>query len=413
MEGSLAVIYTELILIIILLFLSGFFSSSEVVFFGTNKLVLKKYSQRKLYGLVDRLISKPREILVSILIGNEIVNVLISAYGTKIFVSHLGEKGTTLSAPILSLLIFLFGEVIPKNVVFPFATFLSFIYALPFYVIHTLLTPIRFLFKKSIDTLIPFNNEDKRQEEILWEVFELGYGRGLFGEEEKRIVEKALSIKETTVKEVMTPRPDLFILEEDSKVGDVYLEILRRKHSRIPLYSKDPDNITGVLFVKDLIPFSEKVQRSLKEFKREVLIVPEVMLLRDLLVEMRKNNSQIAVVVGEHGQLTGLLTLGNILRFLFESFPESWGEDVLQVGKGVYKTYGWVPVETLSKKLGFELPEDYEYDTIGGFAMKHLAKVPEEGDEFEYCGYKFVIDKMEGNRIISLLVLALEEQEVL
>jgi putative hemolysin len=84
----------------------------------------------------------------------------------------------------------------------------------------------------------------------------------------------------------------------------------------------------------------------------------------------------------------------------------------LQVGKNVYKTYGWVPVENLSKKLCFELPEDYEYDTIGGFTMKHLSKVPEEGDEFEYGGYKFVVDKMEGNRIISLLVVALQEQEV-
>jgi putative hemolysin len=412
MEGSSAVIYTELLLFLFLLFLSGFFSSAEVVFFGTNRFLLKKYSQRRFYSLVSRLLSKPREILVSILIGNEIVNVLISAYGTKLFVSQLGEKGATLSALTVSMLIFLFGEVIPKNVAFPFATVLSFIYALPFYIIHTLLTPVRFLFKKSVDALMPFDKEDKKPEEVFWEVFDLGYGRGLFGEEEKRMVEKALSIKETTVKEVMTPRPDLFILEEGSKVGEVYPEILRRKHSRIPLYSKDPDNITGVLFVKDIVPFSENAQRSLKEFKRDVLIVPEVMLLRNLLMEMRRSNSQIAVVVDEHGQLTGLITLGNILRFLFESFPESWEEDVLQVGKGVYKTYGWVPVENLSKRLGFELPEDYEYDTIGGFAMKHLSKVPEEGDEFEYGGYKFVIDKMEGNRIISLLVVALEEQEV-
>jgi putative hemolysin len=412
MEGSSAVIYTELLLFLFLLFLSGFFSSAEVVFFGTNRFLLKKYSQRRFYSLVSRLLSKPREILVSILIGNEIVNVLISAYGTKLFVSQLGEKGATLSALTVSMLIFLFGEVIPKNVAFPFATVLSFIYALPFYIIHTLLTPVRFLFKKSVDALMPFDKEDKKPEEVFWEVFDLGYGRGLFGEEEKRMVEKALSIKETTVKEVMTPRPDLFILEEGSKVGEVYPEILRRKHSRVPLYSKDPDNITGVLFVKDIVPFSENAQRSLKEFKRDVLIVPEVMLLRNLLMEMRRSNSQIAVVVDEHGQLTGLITLGNILRFLFESFPESWEEDVLQVGKGVYKTYGWVPVENLSKRLGFELPEDYEYDTIGGFAMKHLSKVPEEGDEFEYGGYKFVIDKMEGNRIISLLVVALEEQEV-
>jgi Hemolysins and related proteins containing CBS domains len=257
MEGSSAVIYTELLLFLFLLFLSGFFSSSEVVFFGTNRFLLRKYFQRRFYSLVNRLLSKPREILVSILIGNEIVNVLISAYGTKLFISHLGEKGATISAPILSMLIFIFGEVIPKNVAFPFATVISFIYALPFYVVHTLLIPIRLLFKKSVDALMHFDKEDKKPEEVFWEVFDLGYGRGLFGEEEKKMVERSLSIRETTVKEVMTPRPDLFILEEDSKVGEVYPEILRRKHSKIPLYSKEPDNITGVLFVKDIVPFSE------------------------------------------------------------------------------------------------------------------------------------------------------------
>ncbi|NAZ23705.1 MAG: DUF21 domain-containing protein, partial [Thermocrinis sp.] len=101
MEGSSVVIYTELILFLFLLFLSGFFSSSEVVFFGTNRFLLRKYSQRRFYSLVNKLLAKPKEILVSILIGNEIVNVLISAYGTKLFISHLGEKGATISAPIL------------------------------------------------------------------------------------------------------------------------------------------------------------------------------------------------------------------------------------------------------------------------------------------------------------------------
>jgi putative hemolysin len=98
MEGSSVVIYTELLLFLLLLFLSGFFSSSEVVFFGTNRFLLRKYSQRRFYSLVNKLLAKPKEILVSILIGNEIVNVLISAYGTKLFISHFGEKGTTISA---------------------------------------------------------------------------------------------------------------------------------------------------------------------------------------------------------------------------------------------------------------------------------------------------------------------------
>jgi Mg2+/Co2+ transporter CorB len=136
--------------------------------------------------LVNRLLSKPREILVSILIGNEIVNVLISAYGTKLFVSHLGEKGATISAPILSMLIFIFGEVIPKNVAFPFATVLSFIYAVPFYVVHTLLTPIRLLFKKSVDALIPLDEGKKSRRRLFGRFLTLATTGGSLARRKRR-----------------------------------------------------------------------------------------------------------------------------------------------------------------------------------------------------------------------------------
>jgi len=414
MEDSFVAIYTKLVLFIFLLYLSGFFSSSEVVFFGANRYLLRKYSGSKLYNSANKLLSKPREVLLSILIGNEVVNVLLSAYGTKLFVSRFGEGGATLSALLVSFLIFIFGEVLPKNIVLHFATRLSLFYSVPFYLIHTLLYPLRVLFSRSVRNLLPMTDGDESmdKERIFWDIFDMGYGKGLFSEEEKKMVEKAISIKETTAKEIMTPRPDLFLLDEEKTVQEVYPEIIERKHSRIPVYSQSPDNITGIVIVKEIVPFEKNLNKKLKEFRKESLIVPEVMTLRDLIVEMRTNNSQMVIVVGEHGELAGIITIGDILEFLFEEFPESWEKDFQQVGKGVYKIYGWVDVETVSKRLGIELPEDYEYDTIGGFVMKNLAKVPEEGDEFEYGGYKFVVDKMEGNRVISLLALTLEEQRV-
>jgi len=410
MEGSSAAIYTELTIFMFLLYLSGFFSSSEVVFFGANRHILRKYSHSKLYRLTSRLLSKPRKVLLSILVGNEIVNVLLSAYGTKVFVSYFGEKGATFSAPLISFLIFVFGEVLPKNIVLPFSTYLSLIYSVPFYIAYLVLSPLRIILEKFVPMMD--SEEKKDYQKVFWEMFYAGYEKGLFDEEEKKMVEKAMSIKETTVREIMTPRPNVFILDEQKTVGEVFEEIISKKHSRIPLYSQNPDNITGTLFVKDVIPFSENANKKLADFKRDALVVPEVMVLEDLIVEMRSSNAQMAVVVGEHGEFSGIVTVGNILRFLFERFPENWEDGMQQVGKRAYRVYGWVDVETVSKRLGIELPEDYEYDTIAGFVMNNLAKVPEEGDEFEYDGYKFVIDKMEGNRVISVLVLNLEEQKV-
>ncbi|MGC8852863.1 MAG: DUF21 domain-containing protein, partial [Hydrogenobacter sp.] len=179
MEGSSLVTFTELSILLFLLFLSGFFASSEVVFFGANRYLLRRYSSKKLYKLLNKLLSKPRELLLSILIGNEVVNVLISSYGTKLFVDTFGKKGATFSAFLMSFLIFLFGEVIPKNLVLPFTTRLSLFYAPIFYVFHTAFLPIRKLFFTQIERILNFfemeGMEEKRKtDQVFWEIFEMG-----------------------------------------------------------------------------------------------------------------------------------------------------------------------------------------------------------------------------------------------
>ncbi len=417
MEGSSLVTFTELSILLFLLFLSGFFASSEVVFFGANRYLLRRYSSKKLYKLLNKLLSKPRELLLSILIGNEVVNVLISSYGTKLFVDTFGKKGATFSAFLMSFLIFLFGEVIPKNLVLPFTTRLSLFYAPIFYVFHTAFLPIRKLFFTQIERILNFFEmegiEEKRKtDQVFWEIFEMGYSEGLFSAEERDLVERAMSLDDLLVKEVMTPRPDIFALDEESTVAEVFEKIIEKKHSRIPVFKETLDNITGIVYVKDIIPFEENANKKLKEFKRPALFIPEISSITTLLKEMRSSGMQIAIVVGEHGEVSGLITLHDVLKRLLGSMPEVWEEDTVRISKGIYKVYGWADIEKVAKTVGFSLPEEYEYDTVGGFVMANLSKVPEEGDEFEYEGFKFVVDKMEGNRIVSLYIMTTESQKV-
>ncbi|MFN3814460.1 MAG: transporter associated domain-containing protein, partial [Aquificaceae bacterium] len=142
------------------------------------------------------------------------------------------------------------------------------------------------------------------------------------------------------------------------------------------------------------------------------LFVPEMLGVMSLLKEMRESSTQMAIVVGEHGEVVGLVTIHDIAEVVFGHVPETWEEDLVKISKGIYKVYGWADVEKVAKVVGFELPEEYEYDTVGGFVMANLSKVPEEGDEFEYNNFKFRVDKMEGNRIVSLFVMAQEEEKV-
>ncbi|WP_340694786.1 hemolysin family protein [Hydrogenobacter thermophilus] len=416
MEDSSNAIYTEILLIVFLLLLSGFFSSSEIVFFGANRYLLKRYSKSKAYSLLRKLLSKPRELLFSVLIGNEVVNVLISSYGTKIFVDTFGKKGAILSVLVMSLLIFVIGEVMPKNLVLPFTTRLSLLYSPIFYVFHTLFAPVRLLFARWVERLLgssePSAEEKKKVDQVFWEIFEMGHYANLFSTEEREAVERAMSLDEVLVKEIMTPRPDIFALDEDLTVEKAYSKIIEKKHSRIPIFKGDLDNITGIVYVKDIVPIYENTNKKLKDFKKEVLFVPEILNVINLLKEMRVSGVQIALVVGEHGEVAGLVTIHDILKRLLGSVPEVWEEDTVRISKSTYRVYGWADIEKVAKIIGFNLPEEYEYDTVGGFVMANLSKVPEEGDEFEYDGFKFIVDKMDGNRIVSLYIMALEGERV-
>ncbi|MFN3870344.1 MAG: hemolysin family protein [Aquificaceae bacterium] len=415
MEGSSPAIYTEILIFIFLLFLSGFFSSSEVVFFGANRYILKLRQYKRVYSALLKLLSKPREVLLTILLGNELVNILISSYGTKLFVEGLGPKGATIAVLFSSTLIFLFGEVLPKNLVLPFTTRLAPIYYVPFILVYKLMHPIRSLLTLPVDRLvdmIKIEEKEKPTRESFMELLELGIAMDYFDRKDAEVVEKAAVLEEISVKEIMTPKPDMFLLPEDITLEEALEKIIENKHGKVPLYSQSPDHIVGILHVKEAVPTKENLRKKLGDFKKPALFVPEILNLKALIREMKEKGTQVALVVGEHGELAGLVSLYDIMKYLFGEFKESWEEDILKVSKKAYLVNGWTDVERVAKEVGFSLPEDYEYDTIGGFVMAMLSKVPEEGDQFVYDGFKFVVDKMEGNRIVNLFITSTEEERL-
>ena len=414
MEGSFTAIYTDILVFVFLLLASGFFASSEVVFFSVSRPLLLRYSKSKIFKILTYLLSKPKEILISILIGNEIVNVLISSYGAKVFTDELGKWGALLSAALMSFLIFIFGETVPKNVVLPVADRLVVLYAPIFYLFHLLITPLRFLLFVPVKGILSRLGVESKEEEIfelseekLLGILEMGVESGEFSLEEKEMIEKVFEMDEVLVREIMTPRPDIFALPEDAKVGEVIEEVKRRGHSRIPVYKEKLDDVTGIVHVKDLLPVSKNRERKLSEFKREVLIVPEVMTVGSLLQELRKARTQIAVVVDEHGAVSGLVTMYDLLRWLVGEVPEEWEEersDIEKISTDMYRVDGSTSIEELAELLGFELPEEYDYDTVSGFVMANLEKVPEKGDEFEYDGLKFIVGEVDRNRVKEVIV---------
>ncbi|EDP75835.1 hemolysin family protein [Hydrogenivirga sp. 128-5-R1-1] len=419
MEGSLTATYTDLLVFAFLLFASGFFASSEVVFFSVSKPFLMKYSKSRLYRVLMRLLTKPKEVLISILIGNELVNVFISSYGAKLFTQSFGKEGAFISAVIMSLLIFIFGETLPKNAVLPVADRLSLLYAPIFYLFHLVITPVRLILLLPVQTLLKKLGIESRDEEFelseekLLGILELGIEAGEFSEDEREMVEKVFEMDEVLVREIMTPRPDIFALKEDLKVGEVIEDIKKHGHSRIPVYKERLDDVSGVVHVKDLLPVNKNRDRALGEFKREVLFVPEVMSVGSLLQELRKARTQIAMVVDEHGAVSGLVTMYDVLRWLVGEVPEEWEEEkeIEKLSYDMFRIDGSADIEEVAQKLGFELPEEYDYDTVSGFVMANLEKVPEKGDEFEYDGFKFIVGDVERNRVKEVIVKVMRKAE--
>ncbi len=412
MEDMSLAISTEITLILLLLLLSGMFSSSEVVFFSISKPYMLRFSNHRFFNILMKILQKPKETLISILIGNEIVNVLLSAYGAKVFTEHFGNIGALISAFLISFLIFIFGETIPKNLVLVAVDRLSLIYAPLFYPIHVLLTPFRYVLVLPARSILKmFNIEIKEErfilsEEKIIDMMEAGLETGEFSTEEKDMVEKVLKMEDTLVREIMTSKPDIFALPEDKKIREVIDIILERGHSKIPVYKDNPDNITGFVYIKDLLPLEENLDKKLSDFKKDVIYVPEIMPVSKLLQELKGSKTQVAIVVDEHGAVSGMITLYDILEWLVGNVPTEWedSQEIVKLSANMYRVHGSASIEEVAKELGFELPEDYDYDTIGGFVMANLGKVPEEGDSLTYGNFKFIVNEMEGNRVKEVIV---------
>ena len=393
----------QLFVMLLLLVLSGFFASAEVAFFGLNPFLLERENS-PVVKLIKKLLSKPVDLIISILIGNELVNILISSLGTKFLKETLGDAGVAFGTVILSLLIFYFGEVIPKNVALQLPEQLAKIYALPIYLFNQLLYPIRFLIKKLFGNLAEKIEEKKEQfltkEELLYHITE-GYKKGEITKEELEMVKRVLELDETSVEEIMTPRTDIFALEENKKVKEVIDPIVREAHSKIPIFLGNLDNTTGVLYIKQLLPTEENEEKQLKEFKKKVSFIPQTLNLEDLIGEFRQKRTQIFMVVDEHGGTSGLVTYSDFLSWLLGEMVEEWSpeSDIKEVGKNTYIIDASVNIEVLAQKFGLKLPEDYEYSTLGGYLIEKFKGIPSKGDVLEVDHLKFVVEEIENNRI--------------
>ncbi|WP_029521317.1 hemolysin family protein [Persephonella sp. IF05-L8] len=405
-----------------LLLLSAFFAGIESSFFSMDWLKIKRLARegKKSAIIADLLRSRPKELVITFLIGNELVNITASAITSGLVLHYLGEKYLFIAIIIMTILILTFGEITPKTIGSYYPERYALFAARPFYMFYIIITPFRFVFMKLAEYILkkvglelPVESHKLSEDELL-SIISVGTENKVFTEEEKEIIESALELHEVTVSEIMTPRRDIFAIEKGKTVREVLEIIKEHDYSRIPVYEGSLDNIVGILYVKDIIFLKfEGREEKIDRFLRKPYFVPEFTPLLDIMKKFEETKNHIAIVVDEHGTVVGLITFQDILEFIVGDIPEEYEEEepfMEKIGKDKWRVSGKLEVEILEEDLGITLPPDYEFDTVAGFILDYIKRIPKENESFIYQGYKFTIEKVENNRIISVIIEKLPEQ---
>ncbi len=397
-----------ILLIILILFGSGLFSGGEVALVSVSKLKAKELldtKRRNAYYLY-KLKESFSETLITILIGNNLVNILASAIATKIAIDLFQSAGVGIATGVMTLLILTFGEIIPKTFSAKHAVKISLLISPIIYYLRILLTPLVntfHLLSDAVNKLGRPSDEEKITENELKYMVRMGAQQGEIKKDENEMIQNILRFDDTVVSQVMTPRTEIFALRHDTKIKDAIPKIAGNRFSRIPIYKNKLDKIIGVVVARDLLEVLDKKsgEKTLSQITRDVLFVPNNKNNDVLLRELQKKSSHMAIVVNEHGGVEGLVTIEDLLEEIVgEIFDESdeIEELITKENNGKYKIKGKTPLRYLNKRLNLNLPIDEDINTLAGLLQKELAKVPVKGDKYkiEKHNISLKVEKTEG-----------------
>ncbi|WP_049924466.1 hemolysin family protein [Halopiger djelfimassiliensis] len=411
------------IAVAILIGLSGFFSSSEIAMFNLPKHRLEGMIEDEVRGarLVKTLKDDPHRLLVTILVGNNIVNIAMSSIATAILSIHFGGLAGVLLATFgITALVLLFGESVPKSYAVENTESWAVRISKPLKATEYLLFPLIVLFDyltRQVNRLIgstgaiesPYVTRDEIQEMI-----ESGEREGVLEEEEHEMLTRIFRFNNTIVKEVMTPRLDMTAVPKDADIDEAIETCIQSGHARIPVYEGSLDNVLGVVHIRDLVRDLNYGETSsddleLADLIQPTLHVPESKNVDELLTEMRENRMHMAIVIDEFGTTEGLVTMEDMIEEIIGEILEGGEEQPIEeIDPDTVLVRGEVNIEDVNEALEIDLPEGEEFETIAGFIFNRAGRLVEEGEEIEYDGVRITVEDVENTRIMKARLHKLE-----
>ncbi len=414
----------HLSVILVLIILSAFFSSSETAFTSLSFLQIRSLETdtRRSSHLASRLAKSPDTLLTTILIGNNIVNLTASALTTTFALKVGGSYAVSYGTGILTLLILIFGEIVPKQLAIThnmaFARFSAGIIKTMSVLLFPLIAVIRFV-SNTITRLFNRESEGSMSLDALMHVVDVAENEGIVDEYETSLVQRVLHFSEAPVKSVMTHRTDLFSLSHTLTLGEAFSSIVNSRFSRIPLYGESPEDIVGVVLIRDLLlaEVEGKTESRLDEYMIKPVFVPENRKVDGMLFEFQQNKQQIAIVLDEYGGLSGIVTLEDIIEQLFgEIYDEHEIGHILRIQKEEQKNSYLIMADTslqeISDELDLHLDSIQELNkTLAAYLIETLGTIPVSGEILGVDYGKYEIIEMNKNRIERVRLVLNEEDE--
>ena len=410
----------QLIALIILVLLSAFFSSAETSLTTVNRVRLKTLAEegnRRAKTALE-VLDKYGKMLSAILIGNNIVNLSASALATTLAIHIHFTVG--IATAILTVVILIFGEIVPKNMAMINSEKMALLYASMIFGLMKLLTPLIFVIDslaKGIMKLFRVDADKKTAmtENELRTYVEVGHEDGVIESEEREMIYNVFDFGDAVAKDVMIPRIDMVTVDKEATYEEVMEVFKDCMYTRIPVFEEDKDNIIGLINIKDFILVEDKAKFKISDILRQAYYTYEFKKTADLLVEMRQKCFNVAFVLNEYGGTAGMITLEDLLEEIVGEIRDEYDSDEEQlIQKMQDRTYlveGSMKLSDINDELGTDLQSE-DYDSIGGLIIEHLDRVPEDGAQIVTDqGIRLQVQGVSQNRILKVIMELPEEKE--
>lgn len=413
----------QAVVLVVLLFLSAFFSSAETALTTVNKIRLKSLAEdgnrRAITAM--KVTDNSAKMLSAVLIGNNIVNISASSLATTLTVDVFGSAYIAYATGLLTLLVLIFGEITPKTMATVNAEKVALRYASIIYGLMWLFTPIIFVVNKLTSAVLfilrvdPNAKKNAYTENEIRTIVEESHEVGEIAAQEKTMINNLFDFGDSQAKDVMIPRIDMTFADVNNTYQEI-IDIFRaEKYTRLPVYEDTTDNVIGIINVKDLLLYDSHEEFHVRDILREPYYTYEYKKTSELMEELRKTANNITIVLDEYGATAGMITLEDLLEEIVGDIRDEYDEDekdeIVQVDESSYLIKGVTKVDDVNEAIGTSL-ESEDYDSIGGLIIEALDRLPEVDDEVVVGNVRMTVEEIDRNRIETVRVHFMEPREI-